>query len=111
MAYNLNEAIEEHAFSTYDMFLKDHEDELKKQPAPSIAKEYYRDGDLYMFDEIQTGTCEPRRPKIDNLYDVFVAIRDDEAEHVKTMAHLQTDLELSNAHDGTCEVPDLFQGV
>lgn len=30
-----------------------------------------------------------RRPKMDNLYDVFVAIRNDELEHVKTMNFLQ----------------------
>jgi hypothetical protein len=27
----------------------------------------------------------PRRPPCDNLYDVFINIRDDEAEHVMTM--------------------------
>ena len=42
------------------------------------------DGDLYMFDEFQTGTCELRRPKMESLYDVFVAIRDDELAHAKT---------------------------
>lgn len=107
-AYNLNHAVEEHAFLTYDQFLKDHGEELKKHPAPAIAKEYYSDGDLYMFDEIQTGTCEPRRPEINNLYDVFVAIREDEAEHVKTMAFLQTDADLKTAHDGICDIPDDF---
>jgi ubiquinol oxidase len=30
-----------------------------------------------------------RRPQIHNLYDVFVAIRDDEMEHVKTMEYFQ----------------------
>jgi len=111
MAYNLNEAIEEHAFATYDQFLKDRGEELKKLPAPQIAKDYYMDGDLYMFDEIQIDTCNPRRPEIKNLYDVFAAIRDDEAEHVKTMAHLQTDAELTNAHDEGCDVPaDYLQG-
>ncbi len=30
-----------------------------------------------------------RRPQIENLYDVFVAIRDDEGEHVKTMVACQ----------------------
>lgn len=112
MAYNLNEAIEEHAFSTYDVYVKENEEELKKLPAPAIAKEYYMEGDLYMFDEFQTGTCEPRRPVINNLYDTFVAIRDDEAQHVKTMAHLQTDIELNTSHDGTCEVPpEMLQGA
>ena len=30
-----------------------------------------------------------RRPKVQNLHDVFVNIADDEAEHVKTMASCQ----------------------
>lgn len=106
MAYNLNEYIEEHAFLTYDQFVKEHEEELKAQPAPQVAVDYYRDGDLYMFDEFQTGSCQVRRPKMDSLYDAFSAIRDDEAEHVKTMAALQTETELSNAHDDSCEIPE-----
>jgi len=106
MAYNLNEYIEEHAFLTYDQFVKEHEEELKAQPAPQVAVDYYRDGDLYMFDEFQTGSCQVRRPKMDTLYDAFSAIRDDEAEHVKTMAALQTETELSNAHDDSCEIPE-----
>eukprot|EP00563_Minutocellus_polymorphus_P019968 CAMPEP_0197719314 /NCGR_PEP_ID=MMETSP1434-20131217/3123_1 /TAXON_ID=265543 /ORGANISM="Minutocellus polymorphus, Strain CCMP3303" /LENGTH=311 /DNA_ID=CAMNT_0043304055 /DNA_START=65 /DNA_END=1000 /DNA_ORIENTATION=+ len=110
MAYNLNEYVEEHAFLTYDQFVKDHGEELKAQPAPQVAVDYYRDGDLYMFDEFQTGSCEIRRPKMDNLYDVFAAIRDDEAQHVKTMAALQTETELSTAHDDSCEIPEELLG-
>jgi ubiquinol oxidase len=106
IAYNLNQVVEEHAFATYDQFLRDNGEELKKLPAPQIAKDYYHGEDLYMFDDFQTGTCEVRRPEIRNLYDVFVAIRDDEGEHVKTMTYLQTDQELSNVHDGTCLVPE-----
>lgn len=89
-AYNFMEQVEQHAFASYNNFLKAEESLLKSQPAPQIAIDYYRDGDLYMFDEFQTahvGLC--RRPKIDNLYDVFVAIRDDEMEHVKTMVACQ----------------------
>eukprot|EP00593_Proboscia_inermis_P006140 CAMPEP_0171310606 /NCGR_PEP_ID=MMETSP0816-20121228/20789_1 /TAXON_ID=420281 /ORGANISM="Proboscia inermis, Strain CCAP1064/1" /LENGTH=143 /DNA_ID=CAMNT_0011794831 /DNA_START=429 /DNA_END=863 /DNA_ORIENTATION=- len=105
-AYNFNEHVEQHAFDTYDIFLKEQGEELKKLPAPQAAIDYYIDGDLYMFDEFQTsrGCSEPRRPKIENLYDVFVAIRDDEAEHVKTMIELQTDTELRTNHDQTCTV-------
>lgn len=89
-AYHFMEMVEEHAYSTYDHFLQDSEAELKAKPAPQIAIDYYRDGDLYMFDEFQTAhTPAERRPKVDNLYDVFVAIRDDEAEHVKTMVACQ----------------------
>uniref|UniRef100_A0A7S1ZCP0 Ubiquinol oxidase (non-electrogenic) n=1 Tax=Ditylum brightwellii TaxID=49249 RepID=A0A7S1ZCP0_9STRA len=105
LAYNLNQAVEEHAYATYDQFLNKYSAGLKEQPAPQVALDYYRDGDLYMFDEFQTDTCESRRPVINNLYDVFVAIRDDEAEHVKTMKLLQADVELQTSNDGTCEAP------
>jgi len=41
---------------------------------------------MHRFDEFQTDISSGKRnPKCDNLYDVFVNIRDDEAEHVKTM--------------------------
>lgn len=89
-AYYLMELIEDHAYKTYDDYLKIHEAELKAQPAPQVAINFYRDGDLYMFDEVQTtSNHEFRRPKVDDLYDVFVNIRDDEREHVKTMVALQ----------------------
>jgi ubiquinol oxidase len=82
--------VEEHAYHTYDAFLKEHGEELKAQSAPEIAINYYREGDLYLFDEFQTTRVpQERRPKIENLYDVFVAIRDDELEHVKTMIACQ----------------------
>jgi ubiquinol oxidase len=89
-AYYLMELIENHAYHTYDDYLNSHAEELKTQPAPQVAINYYRDGDLYMFEETQfTLDRKFRRPKVDNLYDVFVNIRDDEAEHVKTMTSLQ----------------------
>lgn len=89
-AYNFMEMVEEHAYHTYDTFLREHEAELKALPAPQVAINYYRDGDLYMFDEFQScGTPETRRPAVDNLYDVFFNIRDDEGEHVKTMMACQ----------------------
>jgi ubiquinol oxidase len=92
-AYHFMELVEEHAYASYDKFLTDYEETLKNQPAPAIAINYYRDGDLYMFDEFQTGQIpHSRRPKVDNLYDVFVAIRDDEMEHVKTMSACQQPL-------------------
>ncbi|ESA34201.1 plastoquinol oxidase immutan [Leptolyngbya sp. Heron Island J] len=96
-AYNFMELVEQHAYASYDKFLIQEETHLKTLPAPQVAIDYYRDGDLYMFDEFQTAQPPAqRRPEINNLYDVFVAIRDDEMEHVKTMvacqqpdAHLQ----------------------
>lgn len=89
-AYYLMELIENHAYHTYDDYLKTYGEELKAQPAPQVAVNYYRDGDLYMFDEFQTTPGrEFRRPSVNNLYDVFTNIRDDECEHVKTMEALQ----------------------
>ncbi|PSM48193.1 plastoquinol terminal oxidase [Chroococcidiopsis sp. CCALA 051] len=89
-AYYLMELIESHAYHTYDEYLKVHEAQLKAQNAPQVAIDFYRDGDLYMFEEVQTTAGrEFRRPKVDHLYDVFANIRDDECEHVKTMQALQ----------------------
>jgi ubiquinol oxidase len=89
-AYYLMELIEDHAYHTYDDYLNRYGAELKEQPAPQVAINYYRDGDLYMFEEVQTTPGRAfRRPSVDNLYDVFVNIRDDECEHVKTMVALQ----------------------
>lgn len=89
-AYHFMEMVEEHAYASYDEFLTSEEAFLKSQPAPQVAVSYYRDGDLYMFDEFQTAQPPAeRRPNVDTLYDVFVAIRDDEMEHVKTMVACQ----------------------
>ncbi|XP_051128382.1 ubiquinol oxidase 4, chloroplastic/chromoplastic [Andrographis paniculata] len=90
MAYHFSECVESHAFETYDKFIKAQKDELKRLPAPEVAVKYYTGGDLYLFDEFQTSRPpNTRRPKIENLYDVFLNIRDDEAEHCKTMKACQ----------------------
>lgn len=89
-AYYFMELVEGHAYETYAKFSATYEADLKTQPAPAVAIRYYRDGDLYMFDEFQTSQPpETRRPVIETLYDVFIAIRDDEKEHVKTMTACQ----------------------
>lgn len=99
MAYHFSECVESHAFSTYDKFLKAQGEELKKLPAPEVAVKYYTGDDLYLFDEFQTSRPpESRRPKIENLYDVFLNIRDDEAEHCKTMKACQTHGTLQSPH-------------
>jgi ubiquinol oxidase len=97
MAYNLSEQVEAHAYHTYDEFLKRNEAELKASKPPAIARKYYAEGDLFLFDEFQTGDptaksaacAERRRPVIENLYDVFLNVRNDEAEHMKTMQFCQ----------------------
>ncbi|WVZ87614.1 hypothetical protein U9M48_034225 [Paspalum notatum var. saurae] len=99
MAYHFSECVERHAYSTYDKFLKLNEEELKRLPAPEAALNYYLNEDLYLFDEFQTARVPcSRRPKIDNLYDVFVNVRDDEAEHCKTMKACQTPGNLRSPH-------------
>uniref|UniRef100_A0A0R0G686 Ubiquinol oxidase n=1 Tax=Glycine max TaxID=3847 RepID=A0A0R0G686_SOYBN len=99
MAYHFSECVESHAFETYDKFIKVQGDELKKMPAPEVAVNYYTGDDLYLFDEFQTSRVpNSRRPKIENLYDVFVNIRDDEAEHCKTMKACQTHGNLRSPH-------------
>ncbi|KAK9084748.1 hypothetical protein Sjap_025159 [Stephania japonica] len=99
MAYHFSECVEKHAFETYDKFIKLQGDELKKLPAPEVAVKYYTGGDLYLFDEFQTARPpHSRRPKIENLYDVFLNIRDDEAEHCKTMKACQTHGSLRSPH-------------
>ncbi len=45
-------------------FLKEQGDELKAKIAPPIAVNYYRDGDLYMFDEIQISRPPREHPPI-----------------------------------------------
>jgi ubiquinol oxidase len=74
MAYNLSEQVEEHAYHTYDEFLKQNERLLNIQKPTVTASAYYGD--------------------VKNMYDVFVNIRDDEGDHVKTMQDCQNFLEV-----------------
>src|SRR6056300_1416055 len=73
MAYNLSEQIEEHAYHTYDELLKKRGVVLSLLNPPPIAINYYGD--------------------VENLYDVFVRVRDDEGDHVKTMQNCQTEID------------------
>ena len=94
-AYHLSELIEDHAYDTYNGFLADHGDMLKKMPVPDIAQKYYVDDNPFLFDLFCTvkdkdedGNFSARRPKLESLYDVFVNIRNDEKEHWKTLCNL-----------------------
>jgi ubiquinol oxidase len=112
VAYAFSELVEGHAYDTYDQFLADNEAALKSIAPPRVALEYYEGADLYLFDELVTGdgaatggvpsgggggngatttaaatpSSAPRRPHVRSLYDTFAAIRDDEGEHIRTMA-------------------------
>ena len=75
---------------TYEEFAESNLELLKSLPAPTIAKTYYENDDMYVFDEFQTGAAPgSRRPKINTLYDVFVNIAEDESAHVATMHSCQ----------------------
>ena len=74
MAYNLSEQVEEHAYHTYDEFLKQNGASLSLEKPPAVASNYYDD--------------------VNNLYDVFTRVRDDEGDHVKTMQDCQNFLEV-----------------
>mmetsp|Transcript_12656 Transcript_12656/g.30225 ORF Transcript_12656/g.30225 Transcript_12656/m.30225 type:complete len:164 (-) Transcript_12656:2114-2605(-) len=90
VAYEFMELLESHAVDTYSTFLKENKEKLEKLPAPAVAKSYYTSNDLYLFDDFQVSKKPgTRRPKCDNLYDVFQNICDDEMEHVKTMVACQ----------------------
>lgn len=92
LSYNFSHLIENHAVDTYEQFLDENEEILKKLPPPAIAKNYYKTGDLYLFDAFQSSQFEKgdiRRPPCENLYDVFRNIADDEGEHVKTMGAME----------------------
>ena len=89
LAYNFSELIEAHAVDTYGQFVDENEELLRTLPAPRIAIDYFTK-DLYLYDEFQTAIPQgARRPRIENLYDTFATIRDDEAQHVATMNSCQ----------------------
>lgn len=94
-AYNLNRHVEQHAFETYDQYVKKHERWLKTQSVPDVARQYYESNDMYLYDSFHVSQADQpaRRPKLESLYDVFCAIRDDEREHACTMSALESDLE------------------
>lgn len=90
LAYNFSELIEAHAVDTYAEFADANKEILETLEAPAIAKSYYENPDMYVFDEFQTSRERgSRRPQIYSLYDVVCNIRDDEAEHVATMSSCQ----------------------
>lgn len=90
LAYNFSELIEAHAVDTYTEFYESNKEALQKLPVPAVARNYYMAQDLYVFDEFQTDKSRgSRRPRLDNMYDVFVNIAEDEKAHVSTMSQCQ----------------------
>ncbi len=93
LSYKFSEMLETHAVDTYGQFIDENEAKLKQLPPSLAAIEYYTVGvSDPMFGEYQTASVSDperaiRKPGTDlqSLYDVFVAIRNDEGDHVSTM--------------------------
>lgn len=72
--------------------LQENADELKRQPVPPIARKYYEEDNPFLFDLMYTSTSSTGkgggRLKLENLYDVFVCVRDDEKGHWETLCNL-----------------------
>lgn len=94
LSYKFSEMLETHAVDTYGQFVDENEAKLKDLPPSLVAVEYYTIGvSDPMFGEYQTASVsnpdrgDVRKPGTDmrSLYDVFVAIRNDEGDHVHTM--------------------------
>mmetsp|Transcript_13300 Transcript_13300/g.27542 ORF Transcript_13300/g.27542 Transcript_13300/m.27542 type:complete len:317 (+) Transcript_13300:3-953(+) len=98
-AYHLNEIIEDHAYETYAEFMAEHKEKLKTLPVPDIARKYY-ESDFRKNPHLFKAFCavckqqrnDPRsdnRPhELNNLYDVFMNIRDDEKEHWMSLCNI-----------------------
>lgn len=92
LSYKFSEMLETHAVDTYGQFVDENADKLRKLPPSIAAVEYYTVGvSDPLFGEYQTASVNNpsgvRRPGLEmkTLYDVFVAIRNDEGDHVSTM--------------------------
>lgn len=70
---------------------------LDELPPPQVAVDYWSGPDMRLYDEFQTEAEQRRRPRIESLLHVFEAIRDDEGQHVATMAACQKGEVMSRA--------------
>lgn len=93
-AYDFNRRVEEHAFHTYDEFLRSGAaDAWRDVPAPDVATEYYAKVDCLTAEGLSVSPSSPSSLEADelctpvaSLYDVFVRIRDDEAHHAESLS-------------------------
>lgn len=112
LSYNFSHLVEVHAYVTYEEFLAENAEVLKELPPPPIAVNYYKNGDMYFFDNFMTtkrDKTELRRPPCDNLYDVFRNIADDESEHIKTMASMEK--WCAGGPSPIANLDEMYQGV
>ena len=111
LAYDFNMHVETHARETYNQLLEERGDELRALPVPAAAVEYWGGaGDplraavlaltakqqqqlllLQQGGSGERGAAEQTAPRLQSLFDVFAAIRDDEQEHADTMRRLSRD--------------------
>ena len=59
--FQLSSSVQGHASDTYAEFVVENEERLKQLPPPLVALEYYKSGDLYYFDKLQTNPSDPKR--------------------------------------------------
>lgn len=90
-AYDFNRRVEEHAFHTYDDFLRSGAaDAWRDVPAPAVAAEYYAKVDCLTAEGLSVAPSSPDADElcapVASLYDVFVRIRDDEAHHADSLS-------------------------
>lgn len=95
-AYHLSELIEDHAYNTYDNFLRTNEKELKQLPVPDIARRYYMDDNPWLLNACHAseeyGNSSPQAPRhctpLKSMFDVIRNVRDDEKAHWETLCSL-----------------------
>jgi len=95
-AYHLSELIEDHAYNTYDNFLRTKEKELKHLPVPDVARKYYVDDNPWLrnicYSSEEYGSSCPNPPryctKLESMFDVIRNVRDDEKAHWETLCSL-----------------------
>lgn len=82
-----------------NQFLVEHEQELKTLPVPEIARKYYesdfrKNPNLFKAfcavckSETSDARSNNRPHELNNLYDVFMNIRDDEKEHWMSLCNI-----------------------
>jgi len=95
-AYHLSELIEDHAYNTYDKFLRDKEKELKQTPVPDIARMYYVDDNPWLLNMCKGSKKYGKANQdmsqdcktLNSMFDVIRNVRDDEKAHWETLCGL-----------------------
>jgi ubiquinol oxidase len=102
LSYGFSELLESHAVDTYGEFVRENKARLRALPAPRVARDYYNgQANSFLRQAMRTSGAARRAERaaestqaelpmpVRTLYDVFVHICADEAEHVSTMRACQ----------------------